>query len=749
MGKEIFVKILWDEEKNKKKTFYGKVWGKLSKKEANATAVLTGDGLVVVDIDTKDLKTIDKKLVKFLGEPTVETKRGYHYYYNVPDSSKFTTRSKVVPNVDLRGDGGLIFNDYWGKDDRISYQKVGQITDMPKKLHDYILAKLEEARGSSDKKKKKSKFIYDNTDKKRVKELLSFIKCYDDYDDWYQVGMALKAWDPEKGLKLWDEWSKQSESYDGGTFYKWKSFATDGDLGVGTLYHLAEQGGYVIPHAPVFKKREGRVSVASKDYVAPEMAMVRDEFHYETWMSEPPIDKKAVKAYLKNTGYDPKNNKFRWVSSSGKIRDFTRKHMKSFFKYIKAEETEETLQFIDEWLDQHGTLKDPNPKEYWKHVYDNMETWIMFHHQYNTIRLKVDPFKTNGVAFDEDNMVIVTDKVIPKRPNKVIDEEVMADYKSHFPQLDEVLSVMLSARFGADRKKAYTWMMAESDWGKSFFFDGVLGALGIITIMTEKELKLALSGAPSGLSASNFARSWVTVFDEFSGAVKELKNITHQMIIAPKGQARVEVDLYSKIFLSAENVNSLRGDGGVEKQFANRFMMMELKNKLTSRELYNKNQAYYFDVVKWYVYDFFMNGIEHYLSLGENKASVEANKVLNKFRGMHLMEAEDLMESTAEVRVTYYQTIRQKLKKFGDNDPEVHDLYAVKDKVLYIKKLGLAREHFLRTMFAKNDMAKLNHKSSLELLGVDTSDRTYINLDSVRQNAYKISDEIEKRKDEE
>ncbi len=734
--KEIYVNLTWNKKKKKKKTNFGKVWGKLPESKANATAILTGNGLVVVDIDTKNFKTIDHKLINLLGEPTVETKRGYHYYFNVEDSTLFTTRSKVFDNVDLRGDGGLIFNSYVGDNKNIAYKQIGETHDMPKKLSKYILKQLNNNKPKS--KNKKSKFNYNNTDKNRVKELLSYIDCYDDYDEWYQVGMSLKAWDEVEGLKLWDKWSKQSSNYDGGTEYKWKSFNDDGNLGLGTLYHLAEQGGYVIPHAPDFTKKKG-ISVQSDDYKTPEMAIERNSFSYESWMGESPLDKKAVIAYLKNTGYDVKGSRFRWVSSSGKIREFVKQDVANFFKTynIKDEETEESIAHIDEWLSEHGTLANPNPKEYWKHIHKCMLDWVMFHHQYHTMRLKVDPFGTNGVAFDEDVMVVVTNTVIPKEPNKVHDESIIADYKEHFPQLDQVLDVMLSARFGADRKKAYIWMKAVSDWGKSFLFLGVLKALGITTIMKEKELKLAMTGSPTGLTLSDFAKSWLMVFDEFSGAIKELKDITHTLTIAPKGQSRVEVDLYTKIFLSAENVNSLVGDSGADTQFANRFMMMDLVGKLTDRKLYMNNNNFYLDVIRRYVYEYLTDGVKMYIDMGENKASIHANKVLMSFRTDNELQSEDLMERLSDEREVYYKTIKQKLKTFGNENHEIEDLFAIKDKELYIKKLGLVKEHFLRTVFAHSDIQKFNHKSSLELLGLEMNDRTKITLDGIRQNVYK------------
>jgi len=243
--KQVYCNIQWDKKKGKKTVSFGEVWGKMQKEDANATALITGKGLVVVDVDTKDLSVLDTNFVQLLPkEPTVETKRGYHYYFKVKDSSIFTTKTNVFDKVDIRSDGGLVFNSYWGDNKNISYsQLTHDVNKLPKKLSKYI---IQHSR-SFEPKDKKPKVDYNNTNTKKMKEILSYIKCYDDYTDWFKVGMALKDWDEVKGLRLWDKWSKQSEAYEEGVCeQKWKTFEKNGNLALGTLYHLASENGYVI-----------------------------------------------------------------------------------------------------------------------------------------------------------------------------------------------------------------------------------------------------------------------------------------------------------------------------------------------------------------------------------------------------------------------------------------------------------------------------------------------------------------------
>lgn len=257
--KQVYANIQWDKKKQKKTVSFadkkdGK-WGSLTKDKANATAIVTGNGLVVVDIDTHDMSQLDPELVKMLPpEPTIKTKRGYHYYFNVKDSETFTTKTDVFKHVDIRADGGLVFNSYWGDNKNISYETQNKIIcSMHKKMAKLIIKHSSTFKGE----KKKTKTLYNNTDKKKIKEILSHIKCYDDYTEWFTVGMALKDWNEVKGLKLWDKWSKQSEAYEEGACEdKWKTFDDKGETGLGTLYHLAEADGYVIEHEPEFSKKK-------------------------------------------------------------------------------------------------------------------------------------------------------------------------------------------------------------------------------------------------------------------------------------------------------------------------------------------------------------------------------------------------------------------------------------------------------------------------------------------------------------
>jgi len=140
-NRRIYCKLTWNN--GKKKAYFGGKWGAMSKSEANTIAYKTGNGLIVVDVDTQDLDEIDKRVGKELKKltPTVTTKRGYHYYFWHKNSKEFVNDSAYTELVDVRSDGGIIFAQYRGKDtEHISYKKTGTIyKKIPKKLYKILL----------------------------------------------------------------------------------------------------------------------------------------------------------------------------------------------------------------------------------------------------------------------------------------------------------------------------------------------------------------------------------------------------------------------------------------------------------------------------------------------------------------------------------------------------------------------------------------------------------------------------------
>ena len=85
-------------------------------------------------------------------------------------------------------------------------------------------------------------------DIRKVQEILAFVPCSDlNYQEWVDVGMALH----EEGLpcSIWEDWSRMdSRFHDGECERKWRTFGSgDRKVTMGTVYHMAEERGYVKP----------------------------------------------------------------------------------------------------------------------------------------------------------------------------------------------------------------------------------------------------------------------------------------------------------------------------------------------------------------------------------------------------------------------------------------------------------------------------------------------------------------------
>ena len=81
------------------------------------------------------------------------------------------------------------------------------------------------------------------TDLERVRSALEYISP-DDREEWVKMGMAIKSELGDEGFSLWDEWSRQADTYDPAAARdSWRSFR-DGGITGGTLFHQAKVNGW-------------------------------------------------------------------------------------------------------------------------------------------------------------------------------------------------------------------------------------------------------------------------------------------------------------------------------------------------------------------------------------------------------------------------------------------------------------------------------------------------------------------------
>ena len=273
--------------------------------------------------------------------------------------------------------------------------------------------------------------------------------------------------------------------------------------------------------------------------------------------------------------------------------------------------------------------------------------------QAKQVKLSVDMFAKYGSTSVSDGIARINlphrPFVVQDRPSASVIAEVVNDYYDHFPEFGPFLEMLLHARFSTDRRRAFVWLHAGSDFGKGFM-TSVFAELGLLFEISREGIEKVISGATVGLSPTEIFRCWILHVDEFKAASRELKQLNSSMQVSAKYDLQTQVNLYVKLFCSAEDVRSLTG-GGIEAQFNNRFSYINpTQATLDSRPLFSKiGKQQYLLAMAAHVADYLNAGVGRLAELGK----VESSRV-------------------AEPKVDEYQAARRLDKTFGSMDADIY-----------------------------------------------------------------------------
>ena len=131
--------------------------------------------------------------------------------------------------------------------------------------------------------------------------------------------------------------------------------------------------------------------------------------------------------------------------------------------------------------------------------------------------------------------------------------------------------------------------------------------------------------------------------------------------LSPKYELRQTVEIFSKIFTSAETVNSLIGSNVVEGQFVNRMSVIENAGSIDSRPLFQANRATYATSLRNWISTTLNAAIANYQDMGRNRATNVADKALERFHaergiGKRFGNLDDNIKVVAEEFVEYLCT---------------------------------------------------------------------------------------------
>jgi hypothetical protein len=176
------------------------------------------------------------------------TGQGQHWLFKYPSHLKVVTRAgqlgkdalqKLGTKLDVRGQGGYIVADPSRHFLGHQYQwHDGPLEDAPEWLVELVSDKAKEVRPDEY-----DYLHYDPFPEGEVFEMLDLLYPDASYDDWYQIGMALKSGGYQ--LSTWEAWSRRGKKYQPGECQKkWKGFDPSGAVTMGTLVFHAMRAGW-------------------------------------------------------------------------------------------------------------------------------------------------------------------------------------------------------------------------------------------------------------------------------------------------------------------------------------------------------------------------------------------------------------------------------------------------------------------------------------------------------------------------
>ena len=377
---------------------------------------------------------------------------------------------------------------------------------------------------------------------------------------------------------------------------------------------------------------------------------------------------------------------------------------------------------------------------YMEDVINNVGTYIETTRQFDNIEYKIDPFALHlkGDVL-KNRFTITSNKVLPSLKIGSYNKVHVADYLEHNPYLHDILNMIMAQRYGADRKSSYLWLKAESNWGKSFLFDGVLGSIGYL--MTESELKNTVNGGASGVSANDISRASFLFFDEVKGVVGAFKNIVDKICINEKFKTRSTVEVFMKILCSAEHLPSLKNDLGMDAQFSNRFLYIEAKGSLVDRPIYKSAMFEYKESIIIYVLQYLYKLKNKYDAMGRSGALRLAHDTYSA-----LQETYSIKNNTKDILDTLPALVKDWLALVNDRElggVNTNIEYIYKDSIkfttsgdVFVLNMAKAKELFINEMLTHNARNIVKHKTFDDIFGENTKSSTRVG--TIKMNARKI-----------
>lgn len=254
--------------------------------------------IVVLDVDVNkdgDTRSVDDLLDELEtiigpfernGFQSETQSGGRHLYFKAPANIKIPggTRyfDKTLP-IDFQSEGKyVIFPDdenYFIYDSDINIENFyDHIPELPEAIINF----------KKDRTNNDIEILPDNIlpadEIREIRSALAFLSS-DDRDTWIKVGLALKSTGSPSAFGLWNEWSKTSDKYNPDDMEKrWSGLKPSGDITIASLFHLAQNVGWVSTYTtqPVKTKQTNEIVVKTLEEITPnieQMEIIKKEYH--------------------------------------------------------------------------------------------------------------------------------------------------------------------------------------------------------------------------------------------------------------------------------------------------------------------------------------------------------------------------------------------------------------------------------------------------------------------------------------
>jgi len=383
-------------------------------------------------------------------------------------------------------------------------------------------------------------------------------------------------------------------------------------------------------------------------------------------------------------------------------------------------------------------------------------TFLKITRTFKNVKYLINPFfSENKIVVDskKNEIKIIKKDILITNPDKKYKikiteneyEEIVEDYKKHFlGKLDDFLDFIVYIRFTIDRKKSFLNLNALSNWGKGFLMSIFVEDL---EIGMRVEISDLTEGKAGGLTEKDFLNTFVIFVDEFKKFKNNLFKVTHTFMVEPKFSFRCEVEVYAKILLNADKSESF--NYLIDEQVSNRVIVMELDKAkpLTENHLYLKNKIKYKYVIAKYIYNYLMEKFKNLISLGREKANIEADRNLERIYKKYSINSNyNIKDLIKETLFSFLLKVKEEdNESLSKEEQKLANYIYINDYSFFIARPVATIMELLKLQLDNAEFSKIAFKKGMLLNDILGKELKTYKINKLPRKAIKIDfDEINK-----